>query len=155
MVKVAIEDYDPGRTFDIVLLGAVIEHVYDPGTFMAAVARLTKPGAVLFLDTPREPNLLTAIGNTLNRLRGRREVYNLAPTWPPYHVFGFNPKSIRALLDAHGFDVERVLLKHGNPLVPPGPGLRGRVSAWLGTTLIRLGNLTPWASNMAVWARRR
>ncbi len=155
VVEGAIQEYDPGRTFDVVLLGAVIEHVHDPASFMAAVARLMEPGDVLFLDTPREPNVLTGIGNLLNRVRGRREVFNLAPTWTPYHVFGFNPKSIRALLDAHGFEVERIVLKHGNPLVPPGPGLRGKVTAAVGTNLIRLGNLTPWASNMAVWARRR
>ena len=155
VVTSTIEDYSPGRTFDIVVLGAIIEHVHDPVSFIRRVVELTSPGGIVFIDTPREPNLPTILGNFANRLRGRREVYNLAPTWVPYHVFGFNPRAMRKLLAQHGLEIEKVILKHGNPRIPPGPGLRGRAGAWLGTQVIRIGNLTPLASNMFVWARRR
>lgn len=155
VVTATIEEYSPGRTFDIVVLGAIIEHVHDPASFIRQVAQLTTPGGIVFIDTPREPNLTTILGNLANRVRGRQEVYNLAPTWGPYHVFGFNPRAIRKLLAPHGFEIEKIVLKHGQPRIPAGRGLRGQAGAWLGTQVIRLGNLTPLASNMFVWARRR
>jgi hypothetical protein len=37
------------------------------------------------------------------KLRGRDWVVTLAPTFPPYHVQGFNPKSLSRLIERAGF----------------------------------------------------
>jgi len=155
LLPLTIEQYAEShpRTFDGVVLNAIIEHVYDPDSFVASVARLTRPGSVLYVDTPREPHLLTWVGNAWSRLTRNDAVYNLSPTWPPYHVFGFSPKALRILLGKHGFAVERVRV-HSDPSIPARPELGDRLRAFAGVQLNRVANLTHTASNMYVWARR-
>lgn len=158
VLQMTAEDYAQSvtdRTFDVVFLNAVIEHVHDPDALMASVAQLTHPGSVLFVDTPRDPNLVTFIGNATQRLVGKSSVYNLSPSWPPFHVFGFSPKTLKLLLDKFGFDLLELHCHTGNTAVPPTPGLGGRSTAWVGTQVTRLGNVCGLATNMDAWARRR
>lgn len=143
-----------GRAFDAIVLNAVLEHVYDPNAFMEAVARLTKSGGVVYLDLPREPHLLTMVGNAVNRALGKPAVYNLQPTWPPFHVYGFNPRALGRLLDKHGFDLEAIRV-HASTKIRASEGLKDRAKALAGQQINRLANLTGLASNMYVWARRR
>lgn len=143
-----------GRTYDIFLLSAVLEHVYDPDSMIASVAALSHPGSVVYVDVPQEPNLLTMVGNLPGRIRGTRTVYNLAPTFPPYHVFGFNPRSLTALLEKHGFTPFR-WLKRAQLTIPPGRGLKDRAMATAAMQLHKLGNVTGLSTNMDVWARKR
>ena len=114
----------------------MIEHVHNPDTFVAAARRLIKPSGVLYIDTPREPHLLTMVGRLMRR------TLNLSPTWEPYHVFGFNPRSLRALLAKHDFRMERVEVSDSRAAAPGVAGL-----------VMRAANRTPWAANMYCWAR--
>ena len=120
---------------------------------MAAVAAICKPGGLVYIDVPREPHLLAVAGNTWNRLRGRTTVFNLQPTWPPFHVYGFNPKAIRCLLKRSGFVLETMQV-YANPVVKPGATLKSVVQARVATQINRLANLAGYASNMYLWARR-
>lgn len=142
------------RRFDVVMLCAILEHVYDPAAMMASVQRLTVPGGLVYLDIPNEPNLLTRLGNLINRALGSRAVYNLSPTWSPYHVYGFNPTALLHLLRRHAFEVIDVKI-HAVPRIAARGGLRDRLKALLGTGVNHLANWTGTASNMYVWARRR
>jgi len=143
------------KPFDFVALNAVLEHVYDPNAFIAAVAAVTAPGGWVYVDVPAEPNLLTMLGNTAMRLTGRRSVLNLQPTWPPFHVFGFSPRTLRILLEKHGYEVASVVVWAG-PHVRRRPGDPvDAVRSFVATQVNRLANLTGLASNMYVWARKR
>jgi len=140
--------------FDAVVLSAIIEHVHDPDSLIAGVHAVTHPGSVIYIDTPREPNLLTMLANASSRLRGSRVVYNLSPSWPPYHVFGFNPRALRHLLAK--YDMEIVGLRsHAVARVPSRGGRRDRIAALLATQVNHVANLTGTARNMNAWARRR
>ena len=141
------------RRFGTVILSAILEHVHDPDSFLAAASSLARRGAVLYVDTPRDPNLLTWIANAYERLRGTGTVLNLSPTFAPYHVYGFSPKSLEALLTKHGFAIEELHI-HANPTIPSRSG-SDRVKAFVATQVGRVANLTRSASNMTVWARRR
>jgi SAM-dependent methyltransferase len=156
MLRRTIEEFaaESEEPFDAVVLNAVIEHVYDPDAMAAACSKLLRRDGVLFIDVPNEPNLLTLLGNSWNRARGSDAVYNLSPTWPPYHVYGFNPRAIRVLLTKHGFEITR-LRKHAGVRVPHTPQLRDRAKAYVGRQVKRIANLTGTASNMTVWARHR
>ena len=155
LVPQTIEQYAASttRTFDAIVLNAVLEHVCDPDSMIRACAKLARPGSVLYIDVPNEPNLLTVVGNTLNRIRGHRAVFNLSPTWIPYHVFGFNPHALRILLKKYGFEIMHIRT-FATPAVPSRPDLGDRLKAFIGTQLNRLANVTGTASNMYVWARR-
>ncbi len=46
-----------GRTFDLILLTQVIEHIYDPGAFVRALLSVLRPGGVLQVATPNTRGL--------------------------------------------------------------------------------------------------
>jgi SAM-dependent methyltransferase len=155
LLQTTLEEYATtnSRTFDAVTLNAIIEHVYDPDGFIGRVARLLAPGGVLYIDTPRDPNLLTWVGNAQNRLLRRASVFNLSPTWPPYHVFGFSPRSLRLLLEKHGISIESVRV-HSIPTIPTRGGMIDRARSLVGVQILRVANATATGNNMFVWARR-
>jgi SAM-dependent methyltransferase len=47
------QDFDLGQTFDTVVAGEVIEHLEDPGRFLAAARRHLAPGGQVVLSTPQ------------------------------------------------------------------------------------------------------
>lgn len=156
LVPTTIERYaaEEPRTFDAIVLSAVLEHVDDPNAMIEACATLSTHGSILYIDTPNEPSLLTAVGNAWNRVRGNPAVLNLSPTWIPYHVFGFNPHALRVLLEKHGFEILRIRI-HARPAIPSRTGLGDRVKSWVATQICRLSNVTGTAANLYVWAQRR
>jgi SAM-dependent methyltransferase len=110
-------------TFDAVVLAAVLEHLHDPGRTLAMISRLMKPGAVLFIDVPNETGLYFRVGNLWMRLRGRDWVVNLAPTFTPFHVFGFSQRSLTGMLSRARTGTGRMALLPGDssPAIPAFP----------------------------------
>lgn len=82
----------PSNSFDGVVAFHLIEHVSDPLAFMREVRRITKPGGILLLSTPRE-------GGYLQRLMGRH--------WLNYrhqeHLYFFSRETMTLLLKKAGF----------------------------------------------------
>ena len=92
--------------YEAVTLWHVLEHLEDPDAALAHVASLLAPGGVLLVAVP---NLASAQA----RLGGARWFHLDLPR----HRTHFTPAGLRALLDRHGFAVEREehrLLEH-NP----------------------------------------
>jgi SAM-dependent methyltransferase len=141
------------RTYDIIVLAAVMEHVYEPDAMVAAAARLSHPGTVFYADVPKEESLLTLVGKTWNRLTGRKAVYNLAPTFTPFHVYGYNLRALEVLLAQYGFRIVDSL-NLAVPHVPASGGLADRARAFVGTQINRLANLTGTAPNIVGWATK-
>lgn len=141
-------------TFDAVVLAAVAEHVADPDSLLRAAARLTCTGGVLMIDVPRDPNIVTMLHRTWQRLRRSPGVLNLSPTFSPYHVYGFDPRSLRRLLTKHGYRIEHMLISAAPSVINNGT-VKDRLMSMAGGALIRIGNRTGLAPNMTVWARRQ
>lgn len=137
--------------YDAIAFSAVLEHLYDPAAAIAAASRLSRPGAVLYLDLPSEPNLLTRLHRVGAWLSRTNAVLNLSPTFPPYHVFGFNTDSLARLLSQHGFVVEDCRV-WAAPEVPSRGGVDA-VRAAAASTVNRVANLIGQGANMFVWAR--
>ena len=121
---------------------------------MSEVSSLLRPGGVLYIDVPREPNLLTILGNFSSKLVGSNAVYNLQPTWEPYHVFGFNPKSLKRLLDKNDIEISSIRI-YGAPSIPRGKGLKDMIKVFIGINIQRLANKISLGSNMFIWAKRK
>lgn len=141
------------EAYDAVVLNAVLEHVYRPDLMIAAAARLLRRDGVLYIDCPNEPNLVTMTYALIARARRSPAVINLAPTFPPFHVFGFNPRSLTLLLGQNGFGVEGVSLG-GGPLPFRPAGFADSLKLSLANVVNAVANLTGTAHNMLVWARR-
>jgi len=107
----------PDNHFDAITMNAIIEHLYDPYSTMREVFRILKPGGLLSFDAPNEDGLYMRIGNLYMRAQGRDWVVTLAPTFPPYHVQGFNPRSLRRLLARVNFQIEQFTM--GGAIWPP------------------------------------
>ena len=115
----------PDGSFDAVVLAAVLEHLYDPDATVREIARVLRPGGAFFVDVPNEAGLYFRLGNLYQRLRGRDWVVNVAPTFEPFHVFGFSPRSLRALLAKHGLAVREWRVYGGRSMVPRRGGALG------------------------------
>ena len=101
-----IEQVSPDRKFDCIVAIQVIEHVYQPLSFVKQLASHTKAGGYIVVATPD-------IGAALRRTMGRR--------WPsfkvPEHVVYFDFESLRALMYQGGLtDVRRLPYPHAFPL---------------------------------------
>ena len=84
----------PQAAFDCVVMGDVIEHLPDPGAALEGVARLLRPGGVLYLALPDA-------GSAVARRLGARW-WSVLPT----HLQYFTRASLARLLRARGFTVE-------------------------------------------------
>ena len=139
-------------TYDAVVLNAVLEHVYRPDLMICAAARVLREGGILYIDCPSEPNLITTIYALFARARHSRAVINLSPTFPPFHVFGFNSKSLAMLLMQSGFKIESVSL-FGGPFSFKTTRFTDAIKASAANAINAVANLTGTAHNMTLWAR--
>jgi len=88
---------DVGGPVDVTVMWDVLEHLERPDLYVARVAELSRPGALLYLTTGD-------IGSLPARVRGRR--WRLIH--PPSHLHYFDRKTLARLLANHGFRIIEV-----------------------------------------------
>jgi SAM-dependent methyltransferase len=122
----------PREAFDALLLGDVLEHLPRPREALTAVWCSLVPGGVVAVAVPSTLNLLSArLGMAVYRRRGRSKTLRL----PPYHLFEYTPRSLRAMLEISGFRVDRLR----QSAVPLGKmGLRGSSVENVGKAVFQL-----------------
>jgi SAM-dependent methyltransferase len=140
-------------SFDVVVMGSVLEHLYNPDETVREIARILRPGGALYVDVPNEAGLYFRVGNLYQKVRGRDWVVHLAPTFSPYHVFGYSPRALRALLAKHGLKPKVWQVYAGQAMVPAHGGALGaleRLAAQVVTATSRMGNLGTYIETWAV-----
>jgi methionine biosynthesis protein MetW len=111
----------PSETLDLVVMGEVIEHVFDPDACLEEIRRLLKPGGHAIITTPN----LAAWYNRLMLLFGMQPIFTETSTRKKYghgfaalgqgntetqgHLKLFTLGALRELLHDLGFVVERVI----------------------------------------------
>jgi len=143
-----------GETYDVVVLAAILEHLYDPAETLDRVRRALCSGGLVFIDVPNECSLMTRVGNAYLRLRGKDWAINLSPTFSPFHVVGFCPMSLRRLLGRAGFRPIVFELHRWNIPLPPGGGLRGTLERAGLSVVLSLGKIIGMGAGMTCWAVR-
>jgi 2-polyprenyl-3-methyl-5-hydroxy-6-metoxy-1,4-benzoquinol methylase len=91
------------QEFELVTAIDVIEHVPAPRDFVAAIAKVTRRGGWVIIDTPN-----AAAANIATR----------GTQWPgfnPFHIFLFTIENLTRLLVDHGLMVERAFSYHNQP----------------------------------------
>jgi SAM-dependent methyltransferase len=142
----------PDNEFDAVILSAVLEHLYNPDEILAKISRVLKTGGLLYLDVPNEVGLVFKIGHYYQRLRGRNWSVNLSPTFPPFHVFGFGPNSLKRLLKKHGFAPKVWTVYAGTSMVPDKGGITGRIESHASKAVTAISNLGEMGTYIETWA---
>ena len=87
------------NSFDLALCAETLEHVRDVQLLLSELRRVLRPGGRLALTTPASAPL-------------RRPEHPFSP-----HIRFFTKRSLRAALDATGFDVESLARRRGTLLV--------------------------------------
>jgi SAM-dependent methyltransferase len=85
----------PGAPFAAVGAYHVLEHIYQPADWVAAVHRMVQPGGILHLQVPNYAALARVLAGE-----------GWASWCFPQHVFLFTPATLEALLARSGFRVE-------------------------------------------------
>jgi SAM-dependent methyltransferase len=142
------------RAYDVVLLAAVLEHVYDPPALLARCVRALAPGGLLYVDVPNECGPWTRAGNAYMRLCGRDWAVNLSPTFAPFHVVGFCPRSLRAALERAGLEVVELTPYALVNMLPRRPGLAGALEHALAGVVLRGAGALGAGDGLLAWARR-
>jgi SAM-dependent methyltransferase len=94
VVQGTLLSFAPLRTFDVITLWDVFEHLTQPQQHLQAVLRLLKPGGIFALITPKADAAWA-------RMAGAR--WHLLI--PPEHVTCYSTTGIRRILAANGFQV--------------------------------------------------
>lgn len=151
----AIEDSGfADESFDAVILAGVLEHVYDPNATFREVARILRPTGAVFIDVPNEEGLYFRVGNLYQRLRRRDWVVNLSPTFPPFHVFGFGPRSLRRLLERHGLRPIAWRTYGGRAMLPRVAGAMSALERLGAHGVTWLSNLGPLGTQIETWVMK-
>jgi 2-polyprenyl-3-methyl-5-hydroxy-6-metoxy-1,4-benzoquinol methylase len=143
------------RRYDAVVLAGVLEHVYDPRALLARCVDALVPGGVLYVDVPNECGPWTRAGNAYMRLRGRDWAVNLSPTFAPFHVVGFCPRSLKAAIAAAGLEVVELAAYPLVNTLPRRPGAIGAVEHALAGAVLRMAGALGFGDGLICWARRR
>ena len=102
-----LEDYQPGRQYDLITLRMVVEHMTDPAASVAAMARLLRPGGhvIIYTVNKRSPiPVLSSMTPTSFHVWAKRLLWNAEErdTFPT--VYKMNTRRTLRDLFAGSFD---------------------------------------------------
>lgn len=145
----------PDNHFDAIVMGGIIEHLYNPLETLKEIHRILKPNGWFWFDAPNEDGLYMRIGNFYMRLRGKDWVVTLAPTFPPYHVQGFNLKSLRKIVERADFELKDIEI-FGDISKQTGELTLRKKVEYNGARFINwLDKLSGKGMYMSVWAQKK
>ena len=91
-----LAELDGERSYDVIVLSNVLEHVRDPNELLASVKRLLVPGGEVWISCPNNQSWM-------RRLFGKYWI-----NWHvPFHLVHFSTATLERLLGANGFDIVR------------------------------------------------
>jgi 2-polyprenyl-3-methyl-5-hydroxy-6-metoxy-1,4-benzoquinol methylase len=141
-------------TYDVILLAAILEHLYDPVSILKRIHAALRPGGLVFIDVPNELSLTMRVGNLYMRLRGRDWAINLSPTFSPFHVVGFSPKALTRVLASAGFRVHSMNMSRWRNPSPPGTTVVKKFEHLGFGVVSRIGEVIGMGDGIACWAIR-
>ena len=99
----------PDNHFDCIYLDSVLEHVLDPVRLLLEIRRILVDGGCVYIGVPNEDSLYNDFRKIIFTIMGRHDLSTRAkPFISPYHVVGFNKKTLESILDKCGFEALRL-----------------------------------------------
>lgn len=89
--------------FDLIVIGEIIEHMYDTDFFLIEIKRILKRGGFLLISTPN----IASLGRRLLLLSGLNPILEVSPNEPDSsgHIRYFTFESLKGLLEKHNFRI--------------------------------------------------
>ena len=97
-----------GCKYDVVTMLHVLEHVEDPQQLIPLLKEYLNDDGLLMIEVPNTESFFLKIIDIYYKVRRLGWSSRLSPLHPPFHRFGYNPRSLRFLLEKHGFEVLQV-----------------------------------------------
>lgn len=142
------------NTYDVVILAAILEHLYEPQRILKKIHSALKSDGLVFIDVPNEAALSLAIGNLYMKLKGKDWAINLSPTFPPFHVVGFTPKSLKHILEKTGFEILEMRIQKYSNTLPRGSSLLRKLEYSAMNIVQSIGARVDRGDGIACWARK-
>lgn len=95
----------PDGYFDLIILGAVLEHLYDPSESIIKAMTWLKQNGIMQIEVPSSDWLISKIINTYYRLRCTDYVTNLSPMHAPFHLHEFGLESFQQHALKHNYEI--------------------------------------------------
>jgi Methyltransferase domain len=140
------------KKYDFIVLAAVLEHLYEPMVILRRISEALNPGGVFYIEVPNEDSLTFQVGNFYLGRQGRS--INLSPTFPPFHVVGFSPSSLRKALNLVGLEPEEVIMQKYSTALPGG-NLKRNAEKFAMRIIQTVGHMIGRSDGFEVWARKR
>ena len=142
------------QTYEVILLAAILEHLYDPMETLKRVRNALRPGGLVFIDVPNELSLTMRTGNLYMRARGRDWVINLSPTFSPFHVVGFSPVSLQRALKSAGFRIHTMEIRKWSNALPQGKSFVQKIERLALGIAQSIGERLSMGDGITCWAIR-
>lgn len=114
-----IQSCDLGEDYDLVVLHQVLEHLKEPGRYLAKAHTLLNDGGILFVAVPNIMSLSSRLKFRLERMGLRRK--NIGKYYDTtHHLLYFEPRTLAGILEKHGF---RIIARRNCVSDRPGQGL--------------------------------
>lgn len=122
----------PERSFDVITLNHVLEHVDRPHGLLEGIRRYLKEDGVIFIEVPNCDSYFLRVLDLYFRMKGLPWSSRLSPFHPPFHRFGFTSRSLTLLLERSGFRVLRAATFSGRDR-----GFQQKRSMWHPEVILR------------------
>jgi 2-polyprenyl-3-methyl-5-hydroxy-6-metoxy-1,4-benzoquinol methylase len=96
-----------GKTYDVIFLMDVIEHLLGPAKALANIRTLLRDNGILVIHTPNLSSL--ALVYRYVRFRARRENYFLPENLGDLHLQGYDYQTLEKALNFSGLQIEKVM----------------------------------------------
>jgi len=97
----------PENHYDFIYLDSVMEHVLNPFEYLQKIEKLLNPGGLLYIGVPNEDSLFNVIRKIAFKVAGRKGISEkLKPFDTPYHVVGFNNRSLPFIIKRAGLEIK-------------------------------------------------
>jgi 2-polyprenyl-3-methyl-5-hydroxy-6-metoxy-1,4-benzoquinol methylase len=132
------------ESFDLIVLSAVFEHLYDPNKALKKALSWLKKGGLIYIGVPSAHSLNQELINLMYKIRGLDYVSNISPMHPPFHIYEFTEKSFQknSLLNKYTIEkTERVTYQTYLPKI-------------LNSIIFPFIKITKTDMNIMVWLRK-
>jgi SAM-dependent methyltransferase len=145
---------------DAIFMLAMLEHLYDPISMIRKAHKVLVPGGIAVINVPNEvTSLVNRIGNQYVKLMyGKSWTMSLSPTFSPFHVVGFSPKSLAYALESNGFEILSLTTASGTNELPPAKDFRQLVERFALSISLMVGKVADRlnkGNEIMCWARKK